>query len=172
MPLEDSASGVLNTGPGHTEADIRQRIGRLLTEMDMDEFHLEYRIDGGAADIYLPRQRAIVEVKRNGLANDPDEHLAQLDRYLRNQIAVERGTLFGHESDRRWVGILTDGQVWHHWNWPHRDNPASQVGDRSISAPPMVASWFAGYAPFLPVMLWGDHGFRQTRSNLFRDLPP
>ena len=49
--------------PTGTEADVRNDICSLLARLGFDEFHLEYRTQAGPVDIYLPRQRTIIETK-------------------------------------------------------------------------------------------------------------
>lgn len=124
------ASRVPRSGPA--EADIRNRICRLLEELGYEEYHLEYRA-GGRADVFLPRQRTVIETKAHGGADAPqapagggESPFQQLDRYLQHEIAEVRASLFRDESDRRWTGILTDGRIWHRWSYEHRDNPAAQ----------------------------------------------
>ena len=147
---EAPARKVLGTGAGETEADIRQRIGHLLTALGHDEFNLEFRVRAGAADIYLPRLRTIIEVKRTGRADHPDRAqggdrspFRQLDGYLRSEIAAVRNSRLGDGSDRRWTGMLTDGKVWHRWSYEHRDNPAAQEEDLDFR--PAGAGELAGW---------------------------
>ena len=141
------ASRVPQAGPG--EADIRNRICRLLDEFGFDEYHSEYRA-GGRAEIILPRLRTIIETKARGGADAPqvpgaggESPFQQLDRYLQHEIAKVRQTVFGDESDRRWIGILTDGRVWHRWSYEHRDGPAAQSEDeeRRFASGRELAAW-------------------------------
>lgn len=134
MTAEAAAQRVLNTGPAETEADIRQHIGHLLAALGHDEFNLEFRMGGGAADIYLPRLRTVIEIKRTGRVERPDESVAgdrspfrQLDGYVQSAVAAVRGSQFQDKGDRRWTGMLTDGRVWHRWSYEHRDSPSAQV---------------------------------------------
>ena len=69
-----------------------------------------------------------------GLANDPTKTSSpfrQLDNYLRSEIAKARKNQSNEYSDRRWTGILTDGRVWHHWSYEHRDKPVVQIETES-----------------------------------------
>ena len=115
---------------GSNEANIRNRLCRLLDVLNCDEYRLEYPTGGGRADIYLPRQRTIIETKAIGGAEAPaggnESPSEQLDRYMQAEIGKVRESLFADESDRSWVGILTDGKVWHSWSYVHRDNPSPQ----------------------------------------------
>ena len=56
-----------HAAPTGTEADVRNNICRLLERLRFDEFHLEYRTRAGSMDIYLPRQRTVIETKAPGL---------------------------------------------------------------------------------------------------------
>ncbi len=52
--------------------------------------------------------------------NNPESPKEQLERYLRSEIAYERESLgLEGESKRDWIGIVTDGRVWHVWEYPH-----------------------------------------------------
>lgn len=118
--------------PAGNEADIRNRICRLLDALGYDEYFLEYRAGRGDADIVLPRQRTIIETKARGRAvphqapRAGETPFQQLDRYMQAEIRKERASLFADESERRWIGILTDGLAWHRWSYEHRDNPVAQ----------------------------------------------
>ncbi len=162
---------------GSNEANIRNRLCRLLDVLNCDEYRLEYPTGGGRADIYLPRQRTIIETKAIGGAEAPAEVPAggnespseQLDRYMQAEIGKVRESLFADESDRSWIGILTDGKVWHSWSYVHRDNPSAQkekAGFRPNSGREL-AEWLtqvlAGepvgkpWIPANPVALFAEH---------------
>ena len=110
------------------EDHIRQDILRLLDELGVESIS-PYPTDDGPADIYLPRLRLFIETKASGYANDPDSPQSrennetpkeQLERYLFSEIAREKSMLdLDGNFDRRWVGILTDGHVWHAWLYDH-----------------------------------------------------
>ncbi len=129
-----AANRVLQTGVDDSEADIRSRICSLLDAMEIDEYKLEHRVNNGSIDIYLPRHRCIFEVKRTGLVDDPKNHqsaqgvspFVQLDNYLKAEIKLASPSQSNNESDRRWTGVLTDGKVWHHWSYEHRENAEAQ----------------------------------------------
>ena len=93
----------------------------------------------GECDVYLPRRRTIIETKRVGLADRPEEPQPreknpespkqQLERYLRSESAYEAQSLgLEGESEREWIGIVTDGRVWHVWRYPHGDLFKSTLG--------------------------------------------
>ena len=133
------ANWLLRHSRGKPEDFIRKRIGDLLGTLEI-EYEISYPTDGGPADIYLPRRRTIIETKASGLANYPDRPQArrneetprqQLERYLRAEIAYERGCLqLEGESDRPWIGVVTDGRVWHVWRYPHDDNPVGTTMEK------------------------------------------
>lgn len=113
------------------EDNIRQNLGRLLDAMDIENV-LTYRTREGPADIYLPRRRVFIETKsvggadnaRKKQANENNETpLEQLGRYVRAEIETELEMLeFASEEERtrQWVGILTDGKIWHAWRYEHK----------------------------------------------------
>ena len=80
--------------------------------------------------------RTIIETKTNGLADHPNKPqarennetpLQQLERYLRAEITTELGYLdLENQGDRPWLGILTDGCVWHAWRYAHEANATRQ----------------------------------------------
>ena len=131
-----TANWLLRYSRGQNEDHIRKRIGSLLESLQVD-YELSYRSPyaSGPADIYLPRRRTIIETKALGLADDPNKRQArkndetpkqQLDRYVYAEIAYELNSLpLEDVSNRPWTGILTDGQVWHVWTYPHEENSVS-----------------------------------------------
>ena len=135
-----AANNVLATDGSDSEENVRVRICNLLTRMGYDEYHLEYSVGRRAADIFLPRHRIIIETKALHKADQPhkkpardqDSPFEQLNHYLQTEIAKERASLFRDESDRRWTGLLTDGQVWHRWSYEHRDNPVAQEEEQNF----------------------------------------
>ena len=188
---ERAARRVLDTGPGDTEADISQRIVKMLTALEHDDRRLEFGLPAGRADIYLPRLRTIIEVKRSGLADSPDEAppgrrspFQQLDGYLKSAIAAERKSCFGSDGGRRWRGILTDGRVWHSWSWEHRRKPAAQEEQRDFrpANEGELAAWVQGqlsgdpvgkpWIPSNPVGLFRDqaHELRKIHDDLPGDV--
>ena len=138
IPADDNAAVVANRllsgSGGRPEDNIRQDIGRLLDILGHDNL-LTYPTAAGPADIFLPRLRTLVETKRIGLADDPfkpqtrqgrETPLAQLERYVRAEIGSELDLLpFADpaDRDRPWLGVLTDGRVWHAWRYAHRRGP-------------------------------------------------
>ncbi len=158
MSIELVAQAVLDAAP--PEANIRNRICNLLKAVGYDEFNLEYRIGIGSADIFLPRQRTIIETKTTGGADRPNDGsadrsspFAQLDGYIQDEIANVQDSRFRDESDRRWVGILTDGRTWHSWSYEHREAPAAQpeTGHFQPESGSELAGWLGGVLAGDPV---------------------
>ncbi|MXX94633.1 MAG: SAM-dependent DNA methyltransferase [Gammaproteobacteria bacterium] len=128
--LKNTANWLLSRSVGHPEDAIRQRIGKILDELDV-EYELSYRspFATGPCDIYLPRRRIIIETKALGMADTPEKPSPttkdesprqQLERYVRAEIHYELASIpASKQSDRAWLGIVTDGQVWHLWKYPH-----------------------------------------------------
>ena len=117
------------------EDNIRQDLGRLLDAMDIDNL-ITYRTPDGPADLYLPRRRTVIETKRVGEADEPDKPQArennespreQLERYLRSELDRELGFLdLEGLSKRPWIGLVTDGRVWHAWRYAHEAGSVGQ----------------------------------------------
>ena len=129
----DAANQLLLADRDRLEASIRYDIVQMLDTMSID-YELEYQTDSGPADIYLYRMRVFLETKASGLADHPDNPQprenkesprAQLERYILSEITREMGMLeLDGFADRKWVGILTDGHLWHAWSYDH-DETAS-----------------------------------------------
>lgn len=88
------------------------------------------------ADLFLPELRLVIEAKRVGQADVPEGDLGtrtgedetpleQLEDYVHHLVAHDRSLLSfeGAGTDRPWTGIVTDGHVWHAWEWTHSDRP-------------------------------------------------
>ena len=87
---------------------------------------------------------------------------------MQAEIRKERESLFADESNRRWTGILTDGQCWHCWTWEHRDSPAAQTErtDYSPASGGELATWIRDT---LAGTLIGKDWIPRDPVNLFRD---
>lgn len=124
----DAARRILNSRQDQMEEPIRRNIITLLEKFDI-ECNAPYPTDDGPADIYCPRYRLFIETKASGNAGNPNQPQAgydnespreQLERYLFSEIKRVKGMLdLDAIGDRRWVGILTDGHVWHAWIYDH-----------------------------------------------------
>ena len=88
------------------------------------------------ADLFIPELRLVIEAKRFGQADVPEGDLAtrtgedetpleQLEDYVQHLIGHDRSLLAfeGAPPDQPWTGIVTDGHVWHAWEWTHSDRP-------------------------------------------------
>ena len=125
----EAARRLLDASPGLHEDNVRRNVGDLLGSFGV-EYTLSYPTPGGPADLYLQRRRTIVETKARGLAGDPhapqarennESPLQQLERYLLSELRRDKEMFaFDEHADRPWVGILTDGRVWHAWAYDNR----------------------------------------------------
>ena len=122
----EKANLLLNASVTRPEDNIRQDIGRLLDALEIDNL-ITYRTPEGPADLYLPRRRVFIETKIEGLADDPhkpqtrenpESAFLQLERYLLSELSFElTHTEENQRSENDWIGILTDGKVWHAWRY-------------------------------------------------------
>ena len=115
---------------------------------------------GGSIDIYVPHYRFIIETKARELAADPHKRQAgdrespkqQLDRYVLSEIRTELSTFdwdpAGRRSKQPWLGVVTDGTVWHAWLYPHDDNPAIETlsAVATLDAAGLLAALDAAFA--------------------------
>ncbi|MDE0120753.1 MAG: N-6 DNA methylase [bacterium] len=115
------------------EGNVVSDLVLLLSEIGIDHLDIEreYAIGRDRIDIYLPRYRTIIEAKARNRAADPNERRSgespkeQLERYVLAEIASERGRLpLAGElpSNEEWTGVITDGQHWHIYVYPHIEN--------------------------------------------------
>ena len=119
------------------EDQIRDDLSALLKELSIESL-LSYPTDRGPADLYLPRRRTFIETKRLGLAQNFDNPqpgrsetpLEQLERYLQAEVDRELGMPDLYRNDeqrhRAWTGILTDGDVWSIWKYPHKTHAIAE----------------------------------------------
>ena len=124
----EAAHQLRDAPPGLHEDNVRRNVGNLLDSFGI-ECTFSYPTPGGPADLYLQRRRTIIETKARGLAgtphapqarDNPETPLQQLERYLLSELRNEKGMFaFEEHGDRPWVGILTDGFVWHAWLYDH-----------------------------------------------------
>lgn len=115
-------------GRSRHEDQIRQDLGRMLDELEIENI-LSHGTPAGTADIYLPRRRVFIETKGVGLADNPhadqgrdnnETPYEQVARYLIAERNDELGSLFASEQhDVPWTGVVTDGRIWHAWQFPH-----------------------------------------------------
>lgn len=129
VAAEAAARSLLHGHLDRPEDQVRQNLSHLLGAMGITS-HMSHATSAGPADLYLERYRTIIETKRVGLADAPEQPQGrennetprqQLERYLRAEITDELGQLDSTgRADRAWIGIVTDGKVWHAWRYPHQ----------------------------------------------------
>ena len=131
----DLAEGLLAGGGGRykRESNVVSDLVLLLSELGIDHLDIEreYSVGRDWIDIYLPRYRTIIEAKAKGGAARPNERRGtppespeeQLERYVLAEITSERRTVavcrMNCRPTRHWTGIITDGQHWHIYAYPH-----------------------------------------------------
>ena len=131
LQRETHARLLQTTSEKEVQADLRA----LLFAMDAPNELASY-IGDGEADIVLPQHRIIIETKRPGLANDPhqpqhrnnnESPFQQLERYI-TALRSHFLNRFDLEDlgDRFWLGIVTDGRIWHVWRWSHRHGAGAE----------------------------------------------
>ena len=123
-----SAEHLLQFSAGTAERNVEREIANLLEGFGI-RVVLDYQTDAGRADICCPEHRFIIEVKAPGRATTPHQSqgrqggetaFAQLERYVLAEINRQLGSL-NFNGSRRWIGIVTDGRVWHAWSWEHAE---------------------------------------------------
>ena len=124
----EAAKLLRQIGQRHKEPMVKQRLAQLLTSLGIECFP-EYPIGNRRADFYLPRRRTFIEAKAPGGVEFPNRPQSreipetpkeQLEHYLFSERDRDLGMLeIKDEPDRDWVGILTDGLVWHAWSYAH-----------------------------------------------------
>ena len=135
----EAARQVRGAPRGLHEDNVRRNVGDLLGSFGI-EYILSYPTPGGPADLYLQRRRTIIETKARGLVGDPqapqarennETPLEQIERYLLSELRRDKEIFaFEEHDDRHWVGILTDGAIWHAWLYDHeREVRVRQVLD-------------------------------------------
>lgn len=115
------------------EGNVVADISALLSAVGIDssEIEREHPAENGRIDLYLPRYRTIFEAKAKGKAADPNKPQPamsespreQMERYVKAEVHSEFGRLSPEGKDlssvAEWTGIVTDGQDWHVWSYPH-----------------------------------------------------
>ena len=116
--------------------DVTRLLGSLENVEDAD-IECEHPSGGGRIDIFLPRFRTIIEVKRPqaGTLAQQGTHpfgadaQGQLEGYVAAEILAERSRLnySGRPlADSRWTAILADGRNWRCWTYrADIDDPAA-----------------------------------------------
>ncbi len=133
------ADELLQLDQNAPERRVETKIANLLEAFGI-RFEQECQTNAARADIFCPDHRILIEVKAPGRATTPEDSqgrrdgetpFAQLERYL---LAERRAQLSGLNcgGSRPWIGIVTDGRVWHTWRWRHQE---------ATTAEPMRQSW-------------------------------
>ena len=130
-----AAQKLLDADPNRLEDNIRQDVGRFLDSLGIENI-FTFKTPGGAADIFLPGRRVFIETKAAGLADDPhrpqmrknpETPFQQLERYLVAEMGKEFGLPKSDEQpELPWTGIITDGYVWHAWQFTHTSQAAPE----------------------------------------------
>ena len=139
----DAARRLLANRHRHgTEGNVQSDVEALLRAIAVGTINSHYQIGRAQADIYLPNRRAFVEVKPHPKALDPEKLQSrdppesprqQLDRYvvaeIQDQLAMQP-TLPGFSDDIPdipWTGIVTDGEHWHVYRYPHESDATGEL---------------------------------------------
>ena len=111
------------------EETRRANIRDWLYEIGLKTIKVEHETGDGPADIFLPNQRIIIEVKKKGHA-EPDNTaygvrsgetpLQQLGRYMKSVLKYgiqaefdNEGNIQNADPTMKWLGVITDSQIWH-----------------------------------------------------------
>lgn len=150
------AERLLGGGRDRNESQIRQDLVRLFDFLEVDSV-VEFATPNGFCDLILPRHRVIIEVKRVGLAADPNKPQSkernetpreQMERYMYSQIESDlEWTSPDDDSfqDRPWTGIVTDGQTWHAWSYEHTTAPTPQsIKAGTFTSAEALITWIRG----------------------------
>ena len=114
--------------PSDEKEDTRKaNIREWLHSIGVSGIRTEYETGDGPADIYLTNRRVIIETKSKGKASPDDDAagsrtgetpMQQLTRYLNAERRNEQRVLDGDDNrDLPWIGIITDSEVWHVYEW-------------------------------------------------------
>ena len=173
------------------ESNVKVDLSQLIDVLGYGPVETEHSIPGGSIDIYVPHHRVIMEIKARGLAADPhkpqgaegESPREQLDRYVLSEIRTELSTFDWDPEDRSkqpWVGVVTDGTIWHSWRYPHEENPevetipAKTASDADALIDALTAAFGRErsgkpWVPTAPSDLFRGHEKRLER--LYRQLP-
>ena len=173
------------------ESNVKVDLSQLIGVLGHGPVETEHSIRGGSIDIYVPHHRVIIETKARGLAADPhkpqgadrESPKEQLDRYVLSEIRTELSSFdweFDARSKQPWVGVVTDGAIWHSWRYPHEENPEVEtIPARTTSnAGALIAALTAAFGrertgkpwvPADPADLFRDH--EKALGSLYRQLP-
>ena len=173
------------------ESNVKVDLSQLIGVLGYGPVETEHPIPGGSIDIYVPHHRVIIETKARGLAADPhkpqgadrESPMEQLDRYVLSEIRTELSSFDWDPEDRSkqpWVGVVTDGTIWHSWRYPHEENPEVETipAKTTSNAGALIAALTAAFGteqtgkpwvPAEPADLFRDH--EKALGSLYRQLP-
>ncbi len=176
-------------GTLRNEAEVQAAIARLLSRLGID-LRIQMPVPGGSsADIVAPAHRIVIEVKDRGLGDDPnvvrssETPKQQVERYAQALAEHERaraGVQGAVRRERQWIGIVTDGDTWHAWEY---DADVSRLGRRitevlDIPGPEELLDWLDhvfGEDPLARPIIPADPyslfvGFRDELLEIYRSL--
>ena len=169
------------------EANVTLDVTRLLVGVEGVEdadIVCEHPSGGGRIDIFLPRFRTIIEVKRPGIGTFAQHGLPffatdaqiQLEGYVATEIETEMSRLnFSGQplADNRWTAILADGRYWRCWTYRGgTDDPATVrkpefTIDPGANPAELLDALAGALQPDPQVKTW----IPSDPSQLFRDFP-
>ena len=173
------------------ESNVKLDLSQLIGVLGYGPVDNEHPIPDGSIDIYVPHHRVIIETKARGLAAAPhkpqgadrESPKQQLDRYVLSEIRTELSSFDWDPDDRSrqpWVGVVTDGTIWHSWRYPHEENPEVETipAMTTSNAPALIDALTAAFGtertgkpwvPADPADLFRDH--EKALDSLYRQLP-
>jgi len=171
-----AAADLLHGHPSHSERDVETGLIRLLGTLGVEETRQDHAAGSGRADIYLPRRRVFIEVKRVGGADEPlasrsgaDSPFEQVQRYVRAEMAYEIARLPDQAPDRAWIAIVTDGRVWHAWEFPHRRGSLKPSRVLEGFSPSSESELLHGIAPLIYAEPVGKPNIPFNPVDIFKD---
>ena len=173
------------------EANLKLDLSQLIGALGYGPVENEYSVPDGSIDIYVPHHRVIIETKARGLTIDPhkpqgtdrESPKEQLDRYVLSEIQTELSSFDWNPEDRSsrpWVGVVTDGTIWHGWRYPHEENPQGETipARTMFNARALIDALTTAFGkertgkrwvPAEPAELFQDH--RKRLQSLYQQLP-
>ena len=173
------------------ESNVKVDLSQLISMLGYGPVETEHTIPGGSIDIYVPHHRVIIETKARELAADPhkpqgadrESPKEQLDRYILSEIRTELSSFDWNPEDRSkqpWVGVVTDGTIWHSWRYPHEENPNEEpiptktTGDAAALIDALTTAFGTErttrpWVPAQPADIFREH--EKGLDSLYRQLP-
>ena len=173
------------------ESNVKVDLSQLISMLGYGPVETEHTIPGGSIDIYVPHHRVIIETKARELTADPhkpqgadrESPKEQLDRYILSEIRTELSSFDWNPEDRSkqpWVGVVTDGTIWHSWRYPHEENPNEEpiptktTGDAAALIDALTTAFGTErttrpWVPAQPADIFREH--EKGLDSLYRQLP-